>query len=387
MHRSLDGKGHPRRGTQSYRHPKEKVFALGTSDPTVARQALAEYERQIRFGEWDPWTDPLPETGLFVSEAVERFLAAKERHVRASTVRAYKLTLEAFSKSQPPGTMLEHVTRRECEAFYNRSTLSRTSRNSYARDLRSFFNWCVKSCLIKASPMKGVKLLRVPAKVPSFLTREQFDKLIRAIDGYATIMESDADLTEMLKEAFGLQLDRNKHAAIQEGQVRWLIDLLTVACGTGLRSGEIRLMRWNWINLAERAITVQDTPDFTPKNGDERVIYVSGDALKVLQRLHVEAGEPDTGLVFPAFHRGKLDVHYLSKRFRFFRDLAKLPKNLNFHSTRHTYASWLVQAGIQLQVVKELCGHKSMQTTLRYAHLTPKNRREAVEQAFGLTKA
>lgn len=365
------------------RIPKEKVFAFGTSDPTVARQILSDLERQIQFGEWDPWTDPMPEAGLFASEAVARFLTAKKQAVRATTVRAYKGTLEAFAKALPPGTMIEHVTAKQCEAFYNRSTLSKTSRRSYARDLRSFMNWSAKAGLIKVSPMKGVKLPKAPLKMPTFLTREQFGHLVRTIDAYATIMESDADLTEMLKEAFGLDFERSKHAAILDGQVRWMIDLLTVACGTGLRSGEIRSMRWDWINLDEGTITVQDTPDFTPKTGDERMIYVGGDASKVLRRLYVEAGEPGADLVFPGFHGEKMDKDYLSKRFRFFRDLAKMPTTLRFHSTRHTYASWLVQWGVDLYRVQKLCGHRSVTTTMRYAHLAPKNLRDAVELAFG----
>lgn len=79
------------------RNPKQKSFALGTSDATVARQKLAELERMIGREEWDPWADPLPEAGLFVSEAVERFLAAKSEKTRAATVRAYRGTLEAFA--------------------------------------------------------------------------------------------------------------------------------------------------------------------------------------------------------------------------------------------------------------------------------------------------
>lgn len=231
--------------------------------------------------------------------------------------------------------------------------------------------------------MKGVKLPKVPGKVPTYLTQDQFDRIIRAIDGYATIMESDADLTEMMKDAFGLDFKRSKYATIQEGQVRWMIDVLTVACATGLRSGEIRSMRWSWIDHKERTITVQDTPDFTPKNGDERVIYVSGDALATLRKQYEQAGEPNDGLVFPGYNGGKITKDYLGKQFGFFRDLAKLPKALHFHSTRHTYASWLVQAGVDLYKVKELCGHASMSTTMRYAHLAPKNLRAAVELAFG----
>lgn len=226
---------------------------------------------------------------------------------------------------------------------------------------------------------------KLPAFRPSLAELEALAgrllaKLITTIDAYATIPSADAAVSTLLEESLGLEIDRNKHTALQDGQVRWLIDVVTVACGTGLRSGEVRSMRWSWIYFDEGTITVQETDDFTPKSGDERVIYISGDALEILRRRFEEDSE---GLVFEAFQGGKLDIHYLGKRFRYFADLAKLPKGKNFHSTRHTYASWLVQADVDLYRVQKLCGHKSMQTTMRYAHLAPKNLKDAVEQAFG----
>ena len=60
-----------------------------------------------------------------------------------------------------------------------------------------------------------------------------------------------------------------------------------------------------------------------------------------------------------------------------------LPEKIHFHSLRHTYASWLVMAGVDLYRVKELMGHASIQTTMRYAHLAPDALKNEVERVFG----
>ena len=54
-----------------------------------------------------------------------------------------------------------------------------------------------------------------------------------------------------------------------------------------------------------------------------------------------------------------------------------------FHGLRHTFASWLVQAGVPLPEVRDLLGHSSVEMTERYAHLAPERLKRAVGRLEG----
>ena len=54
-------------------------------------------------------------------------------------------------------------------------------------------------------------------------------------------------------------------------------------------------------------------------------------------------------------------------------------KDFRFHDLRHTFASHLIMAGVDLTTVKELMRHKGIKMTLRYAHLSPNHRKRGVD--------
>ena len=53
--------------------------------------------------------------------------------------------------------------------------------------------------------------------------------------------------------------------------------------------------------------------------------------------------------------------------------------DFHFHDLRHTFASQLIMAGVDITTVKELLGHKSLFMTMRYAHLAPAHKVKAVD--------
>ena len=144
------------------------------------------------------------------------------------------------------------------------------------------------------------------------------------------------------------------------------IALLSLYCG--LRAGEIFSLTWNCVNLESERIHVRDT-----KSSRDRFVGMPGPAKEMLKR---RALTPYSDFVFTTRDGNK--VQRVSNAFlRAIKELGlnqgvTSPKDkVVFHSLRHTYASWLVQGGVDLYTVKELMGHSSILMTERYSHESP----------------
>jgi integrase len=145
-----------------------------------------------------------------------------------------------------------------------------------------------------------------------------------------------------------------------------------VALNTGLRKGEIFGLRWSDVDLLGAQITVRGEG---AKSGQTRYVPLNTEALDVLQRW--QGATPDeNGFVFPGRVEGE-PLDDVKKAWRAVVKAAKLQR-FTFHDLRHTFASKLVMAGVDLNTVRELLGHADIEMTLRYAHLAPAHKAAAV---------
>ena len=141
--------------------------------------------------------------------------------------------------------------------------------------------------------------------------------------------------------------------------------LIILALNTGMRRGEMFNLTWDNVDLKARLIHI-----LISKNGERRSVPINTTLLNELNK-----EEDKTGKVI------KLNLTIEGIRYRWKCLLKKCNiKNFRFHDLRHTFASWLAIKGISLYTIKELLGHKSIEMTQRYAHLSPDVRFNAVEQ-------
>ncbi|MDR3414277.1 MAG: site-specific integrase [Formivibrio sp.] len=153
---------------------------------------------------------------------------------------------------------------------------------------------------------------------------------------------------------------------------------------TGMRAGEQFQLKWCDVSLDRRQISLAKT-----KNGKARHIPLNAVALQALQErkraqqdYRVKQKEKGADLGEPVYVFRDADEDPQHNYRRWFNEAqaeAKI-KDYSWHCNRHTFASRLVMAGVDLRTVAELMGHSSIQMTMRYAHLAPQHNRAAVDR-------
>jgi len=144
------------------------------------------------------------------------------------------------------------------------------------------------------------------------------------------------------------------------------------AADTGLRRSEMFFvpldvpdsgLRWVFVDWKNEVITIPRS-----KSGEKRHVPLNPRAFEILRKIRAESVGSD--LVFPGDPPDRIFPEVVA---------AAGMKNFRWHDLRHEFCSRLVMAGVPILTVKELAGHKRLETTLRYAHLAPRHLREAVD--------
>lgn len=163
-------------------------------------------------------------------------------------------------------------------------------------------------------------------------------------------------------------------AAVRESQYTRLYALTLLAMKTGARRGELLALTWRDVDLKNGIATLGRT-----KNGDRRTLVLLPDV--------IEAMTPFKSTDLDRFVFGSVRSKYLvptsiDSAWRDAVDRAKI-KNFKFHDLRHCCASYMAQAGIPLNVIAEVLGHRKLDMTKRYAHLTTQTKASAMLSALG----
>jgi len=152
----------------------------------------------------------------------------------------------------------------------------------------------------------------------------------------------------------------------------YLKPMVLIAINTGLRRGELFGITWSDVNFKKSLLTI---PASISKSKRARHIPLNDEAYMIIKEWYNIAG--DQKFIFTNKDGKKFTT--IKKAWESLKKKAKI-KNFRWHDFRHHFASKLVMASVDLNTVRELLGHADMHTTLRYAHLTPEHKANAVSK-------
>lgn len=238
--------------------------------------------------------------------------------------------LNTFSDSPIENIIPQDIERHKEALAQN---LAPATVNHYLSILKTTFSLAVRNGKVEKNPVKVVRLLSKNNSRVRYLTEDEEALLMAALPSH-------------MKE------------------------VVRFAIYTGLRRGELLALRWEDVDSSTRTLTIKRS-----KHGESRHIPLNRVAWEVL--VSVKQRKVLSPWIFTTT-RGQ-PFYWLDGTFKKALEKAGI-ENFRFHDLRHTFASRLRMAGVDLHAVKELMGHKTIAMTLRYSHLSPTYLREETER-------
>jgi integrase/recombinase XerD len=278
-----------------------------------------------------------------------------EKSLSDHSVEAYMRDIEKltqFLELQHYTAPLDNITLKDLQAFLKwigALGMTASSQSRIVSGIRSFFKYCIQEYIVKQDPTLLLETPKTRRSLPDFLSVEEINKIIAAID-----------LSKPESE-------RNRA-------------ILETMYSCGLRVTELVNLRISSLYPELGFIKV------IGKGDKERLVPIGKTALKFIgiYRAHVRA--------HAVIKKGNDDVLFLNRRgaklsrqmiFFLLKALVReagIKKIVSPHTFRHSFATHLVEAGADLRAVQEMLGHESITTTEIYTHLDRAYLRETLQK-------
>ena len=305
---------------------------------------------------------PKQPSNNIVQQQIQQFLRVldTERNFSSFTVDAYRIDLKQFieflslsypewsDSGNPDWIKKQHV--RGFLAYLSQQGLSRKTIGRKLAAVRSFFKFLMRSGKITTNPAGGIKTPKAEKKLPAFLS-----------------IQEAFDLLELP--------DKNRPEGIRERA------MLEIFYGTGIRLRELIKIDIDDVDFHENLIRVLG------KGNKERLVPMGKKAtvslknyLKIRSQLFSGKAEQSESLFLSNRGRRISPRNVQARVQKYLQQISDL-SSLSPHLLRHTFATHLLDAGADLEAVKELLGHASLSTTQIYTHVTMEKLKKIYDQA------
>lgn len=354
---------------------KEKREMAAGAKAEAARQSALEGLKEITFGElagfYREWAAANRRSGAGVARILDRHILPELGEKRAAditpaTVNELKALLEAKRPERGRG-------QNDPDARLSPQTVLHC-----LKTVREVYNYALET----PHPDMPERMLYV-GKNPAILSRRGRGVRVPVSDARRLRILTDAEIAQLLAY-------EGQHKAFAAE----LRDMILLSLDTGVRSGELIRLRREDVDTERGTLRILSGSDFgLTKSGRTRIVhagYLFPEARDVLRR-HARGDSP---YLFPGRDGGVRDGTALGRAMNRMAETLGLnsgvtdPRNrVVWHTLRHTFATRMLESGVDIYTLKELLGHSSVAVTEGYLHLCDRAKREKALARITLERA
>jgi len=295
---------------------------------------------------------------IFFVEKYLEFLTAK-KNLAQNTCISYKSDLDSFIKYFGDKSIVE-LGNNEINS-YIKFLSKRFSPKTHLRKLssiKSFFNFLIDRKVLSSNILEDYEFPKLDKKLPKVLSERQIEKLINKT------------------------YDDKSHNGMRSSL------FLEILYSTGIRVSELVTLKLGSIGYDNTFLVIQG------KGKKERIVPLISKTKHILKKylkirnFFLAKGSKENNFLFPSSSK----LGHITRN-RFFQILKKLAINANIspsevspHTLRHSFASHLLQRGVDLRTIQESLGHKDISTTQIYTHVQASKFRKILEEKHPLKK-
>ncbi len=300
-----------------------------------------------------------------INDDVEKYLEylSFQKGYSSNTVISYRRDIYKFLEyMEKENASFNDVDSILIRNFLLEETLNGISKRSSQRRLvalRRFYEWLLKEKKVKFNPFKIISSPKLDKTLPDFLHQEEIDELF-------VNNEKRTDFLALRDHA-----------------------LLELLYASGLRVSEIVNLTLEQMESSTRIIKV------TGKGNKERMVPYSVECKKALDKYINECRkeiieknklETDPGALFLNARGEKLTTRGVEYILKSIEKKIGMELDLHPHKMRHSFATHLLDEGVDLRVIQEILGHESLETTQVYTHISTSKMIESYQNYFPRAK-
>ena len=256
--------------------------------------------------------------------------------------------IEKYQFSDMQDVTSDHI--REFLASLKKKKMTTSSMSRNLCSIKSFHRFLTEDHYVKTNVAKEISAPKMEKKLPTVLSIEEVTRLLDTVQG-----DKPLDL-------------RNQA-------------MLEMIYGTGLRVSELCNIKITDLRFTSKQIRVFG------KGSKERIVPINDYALQKIRNYMMNArpillnNKKDQGYLFLNNHGEVITRVGFFKILKNLTELAGIEKNISPHTLRHSYATHLLEAGVDIRLIQELLGHEDIATTQIYTHLSLNKIKEVYGQA------